>query len=330
MWNVGELVLILVLLTAAESVINAVPRPGRRGVESFFVRIAGYSAGIVIMSFSNMAALATQAVFLLLVAYVFRWLVSGGVAYVRGPQLFESPRKAELSALAADLTGLPEGRCARVASRVLRRHEPSVGLLGLILLAEENKEIEDFDQEWPAACDRARTAALNLLEQAEGRGVANALFLAEALCMYEAASVESVLKTRNRPPMRGRSGRAWIAQRLEKSGRVRRRAEEYGLPVEHQTKSGEPVRVPLSFLMRIWPPKGLAGMGHPGRGVVLWMSLLAMAVYGGVALAMGRGSGWIFLAVTVLMYMLALLAITDFRELAARRRELAESKGGKP
>jgi hypothetical protein len=330
MWSAGELVLILVLLTAAESVINAIPHPGRRGVMNFCTRLVAYSAGIFIMSFSRLASVATQVIFLLLAAYMFRWFVSAGVAYVRGPQLFEPPRKAELAALAADLTGLAEGRCARVAARVLRKHDARVALLGLVFLAEEKKDVEDFEQIWLDSCDRARATVLDLMEQAEIRGVANALFLAEALCMYETPSVESVLKARNRLTVRGRGGRAWVAHRLEKTGRVRRRAEEYGLPVEHKTKSGEPVRAPMSFLMRIWPPKGLAGLGHPGRGVVLLLSLLAMVAYGGVALAMDRGSGWVFLAIAVLVYMLALLTMSDFRELAVRRREWAESKGDRP
>jgi hypothetical protein len=326
MWHAGELVLVLLLLTIAESVINAAPHVGRRGALSFVIRLFGYSIGIALMSVGDVAAITVQVLLLVLAAYMFRWFVASVVAYVRGPQLFEAPRKADLAFLAQDLSGLPDRRCAHAAKRILREHDGRVGLLGLILLAEEKGEPQELEPQWLDACGRARGMVRQLEERYGLEGATNALFLAELLCMYEPSSVESLLKSRERPALRGRASRTAVAHRLEKTGRVRRRAEEYGLPVEHKTKSGEPIRVPLSFLMKIWPPSGLAGAGFPGRGTALWISLLGMIAYGVTALAFNRNSGWVFLAVGVLVYILALLALSDFRELAARRKEWMESK----
>lgn len=327
MWNVSELLLILVLLTAAESVINAAPHPGRRSLMGFFLRLLGYSGGILVMTFSETASFATQVIFLLLAAYMFRWFVQSAVAYIRGPRLFEQPRKADIAALAADLTGLPERQCSRVASAILRQHDVRVALLGLILLAEKASEVQDLEKEWLEYCAVGREEVLELMEISGADGVANALFFAEILCMYEINSVKNALSAQNRPHFRGRSGRIWITQRLEKSGRVRRRAEEYGLPVE-QKSTGRHKGAPVPFIMKIWPPKGLAGAGHPVRGRVLLVSIIGMLAYGVFALSIDRSSGWIFIIVGVLVYILALLAVPDFRELAARHKDVADSKGG--
>jgi len=317
------------LLAVSESMINVSPHPVRRAALSFAAWAGAFALGITLLASAQVAMITAEVAVLVVAAYMFRWFTGSIVDYVRAPQLFETPRKSELKLLAHEMTSAPLKTCADACGQVLRFHDPRMALLGLMALVDRgDARPEDLAEKWQTACAGSRDTVLDLLGRYGGRGSTNALFLAQLLCMYETISVEKALSESKSPEPVGRRGRVRLAQRLAKMGRVRHRAEEYGLPVEsriRQEKRAEP-KTPLR--VRAWPAGRLVSLGFRRRGLAFGISHSLMMVYGAGALAVGRGSGWVFLGVGTLVYMLALAAMSDFADLAGRYGEGTPAVGG--
>lgn len=334
MWHAIELALILLLLAVAQGVIDMTPRAPRRVAGNFLSWIVAFAVGAALLSFADLSAVVVLVGIVLLGAYIVRWIVGGIVESFRGPFLFVTPSRADLADAAHHVTGLPVKELRRVARRITRRHEPTVALLGLISLeARDGMTAADLETAWDPAADQALQRVVGLIEKIAGAGdrkwptTNDILLMAQALCLYEQESVLRCLA--GRPAKLGsRAQRAKGIELLERGARRRKDAERFGWaePAKDDRHPGGEENV-LFTRAAFWPAVGIRRAGFGRRATALTISEALLLGYGVMALYLGRGSGWIFLGVGILIHIQALFAVGDFRWLAAQRRDTPPGRG---
>ncbi len=300
-------------MAIAQGVLEVAPHPARRVLVTLAGWVIAFAVGAAILSVRRVAADVVAIGLALLAGYILWWIGAGIVRHFLGPVFFEPPKAGELGELAQQAGGLPARDCRRIARRLRRKFDGSVALLGLLSLSGSGEGgAEEFERQWEAASEKALAQAKGT--PLGGAGKSNLLFVAQALCLYEKESVERVLARLAAKGRQGRAARAEAAEQLAQSGRERKEARQFGLaaPLKNvrdgQTASG-PALEPVDVL---WPPMGLVRCGFKKRAAALAVSHGALAAYGALALALGRSSGWVFLAAAVLVHVQALFAIGDF------------------
>jgi hypothetical protein len=266
----------------------------------------------------------------LLAGYILWWIVAGIVRHFRGPGFFESPKAGELGELAQQAAGLPARDCRKIARRLLRKFDGSVALLGLLPLSGSvERGAEEFERAWGESSEKALAQAAGT--PFGGAGRSNLLFAAQALCLYEKESVERVFARLPARAGRGRAARVEATEQLAQSGRERKEARRFGLTAPlRNVRDGHAASGPeLEAVDVLWPPMGLIRCGFNERAAALAVSHGALLAYGALALAMGRGSGWVFLGAAVLVHVQALFAIGDFAWLKAHGAAGAERGQGR-
>jgi hypothetical protein len=334
MWHTLELALILLLLAVEQGVMDLSARPGRRVAVNFVVWALAFAVGTYLLSAPDLATPAVGIGILLLGAYIVRWVIGGIVQQIRAPQLFETPGEAQIAAVAHQATRVPLDQCRRVARRILRSTDGDVALLALMSLKPADTPTpENLETGWRTACSDTYSAVLDLVVEhgvhsREQVRAADVWLVAQALCVYGRASVERILDRLPSPALGSRARRQRLAQRLGEAGSVRKEAEMAGLaaPKDRQERDrGRRFRLAEAA----WPPLAFARVGLIVRGWALGISQSLMAAYGILALSLGRDSGWIFLAVAVLLQVQALFVVHDLAGAAGRAHESSE-EGGRP
>jgi len=266
--------------------------------------------------------------------YILWWIGAGIVGYFRGPGFFESPKADELADLSQAVCGLAARDRRKAASRLLRRFDGEVALMGLLSCSSSGEiGAEEFERLWNEASENAWSQATRLAGGSRAESgppsqvrKSDLRFIAQALCLYEKESVERVLG-RSGIVFHGRAARAEAVKQLGQSGRERKEARTFGLSAplksaaDGHAASGSEIR-PVEYL---WPPLGLARCGFRERATVLSVTHGILLGYGALAVSLGRGSGWVFLATAVLVHIQTLFAIGDFEWLQIHRASGAET-----
>ena len=351
MWHASELFLILLLMTVEQCAMDVAPDAARRIVRIFAVWLLAFAAGIMLLSLESIVADVVRIGILVLVAYLARWAFDSAAQFFRAPQLFEAPGPADLIVAAEQVSGLAHKECRRISRAILREHDSYIALLALMSLSSEDiAAAADLEQAWRKACEEARALAMELAGKYRSGGgkarpgTVNALFLTQALCLYEQNSIERVLASHRGPSSWRRAERVKIARQLEASGRSRKdSAQVFGIAAPWASKPGAGLGCDVagkgtaateggsatqaSLADILWPPLSFARAGFKGRAVAFAVSYAVLAGYGLLALSLNRDSWWIFLLVAVLLHVEAAFAVGDFNWAAAPRGEPGAVKG---
>ncbi|MGO8704452.1 MAG: hypothetical protein ACLQVA_11585 [Candidatus Brocadiia bacterium] len=325
-----ELFAILLLMAIGQGVLEVAPHAARRVAVTLAAWVFAFAVGAAILSVRRVAADVVAIGLALLAGYILWWIGAGIVRHFRGPVFFEPPKAGELGELAQQ-AGLPAGDCRKIARRLLKTFDGSVALLGLLSLSGSGDGgAEEFERAWDAASEKSLAQAGGIPFAGPGRS--NMLFVAQALCLYEKESVERVcarLAAKNR---QGRAARVEAAEQLAQSGRERKEARRFGLtaPLKNVRDSNVASGTELEPVDILWPPMGLVRCGFQNRAAALAVSHGVLVAYGVLALALGRSSGWVFLAAAVLVHVQALFAIGDFAWLQAHGAAGAEKGARTP
>jgi hypothetical protein len=247
-----------------------------------------------------------------------------------------------------------------------RRHGGYAALLGLVALTESTHDqtpqtAKAFGAAWDAACLQALDEARKLVGEhgkastADRVSVADALFVTQALCLYERASVVQIIAV---GPLGGPHARRSAMRRLEKSGRHHKVAVGLVVPSDRRKEKDspngeEPAGQGVAALL--CPAVALARLGFRRRAVALALCEAALIAYGFVGILIldgtrgfGTGlrasgvlaavrkdflwntSGGIFLCVAIWLHLEALFALGDFGLLAQHtQKEAASQEGGR-
>jgi len=320
MQHMVELAVLLLLMATGHGVVNVAPEVVQRVARSFVLWLASFAAAIALFSIPSIVSAVVRLGFVLVGAYLVRWVVGDIVHYWRGPYLMAIPDRSAIADAVRRVTGRSPGECRLLAARMLCDHDEILALLGLVFTSSEAKRGEaNFGDSWAAGCEKARASVLALAERysdnsQQGRpAVFDMRFLAQALCVYEPKVVDRILKQMPAPVLGSRARRAHVAAELEKSGRKTHLAERLGAE-SHMDELASAVK---GGGLRLWsylvPPMELARSGYAHRAVALGISMALLFGYGLVSVLMKHSSGWIYLAVGVLIHIEAMFALADFR-----------------
>jgi hypothetical protein len=340
MFLVIELFAVLLLMSIGQGVVAASPHAARRILVSLAAWVAAFAAAIVVLCFRRAATDAVAAGLALVAGYILWWIGAGIIGYFRGPGFFEPPKADELADLAQTASGLPARDCRKAARRILRKFDGEIGLLGLLSQSRAGEAgAEQFERAWDEASEKALAQATRLASGGRAESAPSARvgrsdlrFVAQALCLYEKESVERVLgRTAASLRRHGRAARVEAAERLAQSGRERREARQFGLaaPLKSAQDGHAAFGSELRTVEVLWPPMGLVRCGFRKRAAALAVSHGALLAYGALAVSLGRGSGWVFLAAAVLVHVQTLFAIGDFEWLQIHRVAGAETGDGR-
>ena len=333
MQHMVELAVLLLLLATGHGVVNVAPEVVRRVTRSFVLWLASFAVAIVLFSIPTLVSAVVRLGFVLIGAYLVRWVVGDIVHYWRGPYLMAIPSRSAIADAVRRVTGRSPRECRFLAARMLCDHDEILALLGLVFTSPESKRGEaDFGDSWAAGCEKARASVLVLAERYSGvspqgrSAVLDMRFLAQALCVYEPKVVDRILKQMTVPALGSRARRVLVAAELEKSGRKTRLSERLGV----ESHTDEHALDAKDRGLRIWsylvPPMELARSGCAHRAIALGVSMALLFGYGLISVLMKHSSGWIYLAVGVLIHIEAMFALADFRPVILGR---APSKPGR-
>jgi len=309
-----ELAGVLLLMSAGHGVLDPAPGAAGRVARNFFFWVVVFAAAVLLFWSPLVAAWLVRVGMVVLVAYGLWWAIGVAAEYVGGPYLLEPPNAEALAEAARRASGLPPRACRRLARHMLREHDPYVALLALERLDAPGGEDEAaFEAAWRLAADEALAEVKGLT----GRGArrvraADIRLVAQALCLYEATSVERALHREDRPILGGRAARNRFAAYLEKHGRRSRAAERLGLTPFDAGERSRVERGRVSVAGLVWPAWGLFRAGLPQRAATFAVSHGLLLAYGLAALGLGRGSGWVYLAVAALVHIEGAFAQADF------------------
>jgi hypothetical protein len=322
MYHAVELAAVLLLMSVGQGALDLSPRPVRRIAFTFIAWIVAFGAGIVVLSIPVLTVWALRLGIVVLTAYIARWIVAGIVDSLTGPNLLDEPGTAELAEAAHEKSGLPEHEVRCMARTMARRHDGFVALLGVLSIKPEPHWGEsDFAAAWEESCEKARARVLDLARRFGGEltsahpSPANGRFIAQASCLYEPESVERALARLPAPALGGRRGRARLARQLKQAGKRNRELDAVGLFMAAQvgeTRTGAQDGG-ISFAAIVWPPLGFARAGFSSRARAFGVCEVLLAAYGLTALGIAPGSGWVFLAVAVLLHIQGAFAVADLR-----------------
>ena len=334
-----ELFAALLLMAIGQGVVEAAPHTARRVLASLVMWFAAFAAAVVILSFRRAATDAVAVGLALLAGYILWWIGVGIVKHFRGPGFFEPPKAGELGDLAQPVCSLPVRDCRKIARRLLRRFDGEVALLGLLAQGGSDEVgAEEFARAWNEATEKELAQATRMTSggRAESApsgdaGKSDLLFVAQALCLYERESVERVLARSAAKPFHGHAARVEAVERLAQSGKERKEARLFGLaaPLKDAREGHAAFGSELRAVEVIWPPMGLLRCGFKKRAAALAVCEGVLLAYGALALSLGRGSGWVFLGVAVLIHVQTLFAIGDFEWLQLHRAAGAETEDGR-
>jgi hypothetical protein len=138
-------------------------------------------------------------------------------------------------------------------------------------------------------------------------------FVAQALCVYEATSIERAFRRLKAPGLGDRAARARAAGQLTDSGRRRRDTDWLDMdPALNGEQKAAGGTSGVTALRVLWPALGVRQAGFKGRALALGVSEVVLVGYAIAALSIGRTSGWIYLAVAGLIHIEAVFALGDF------------------
>ena len=190
---------------------------------------------------------------------------------------------------------------------------------------------------WDAACVRALAAARGLARKysahpkADRVGTGAVRFVAQALCLYEKASIEKVIGSKSVPALDTHSARAKAIKALKKGAVRNHRAEELGLVDAAPTQRGSTSkRRGLSLRSICWPASELARLGFVERARTLAVCMALLFGYAVISLALHRMSGWIYLSVAALVHIEAVFSLGDFHFVAEYFKMSAETSEESP
>ena len=317
MAHIVELCVLLLLLSVGHGVVDVAPELSRRIVRGFILWMLAMAGAAVVFSIPPLAIWAVRLGLVLVAVYTFQWILGGIVGFVRGPFLFAEPGTRVLAAAAHRASGLPMRECRRLARRMRRAYHGYTTLLGLAELeATEGTDAEAFGCAWSEECERALAGAREVVCRCAGKdegdrvGAADILFVTQALCRYESKAVHRVLSG----PGGGGSRRARVkaARKLEHVAAHRRTPEWLdGIFPEHAS-GATPLSKGFRLWMLFWPAGGIARAGFSERAIALAVSFSGLLLYGLLAVTLGRGAGWVYLAVAALIHIEAVFALSDF------------------
>ena len=319
MLHVIELAVVLLLLAVGHGAVNVQPNAVRRIVCGYFVWLLAFAIGIFLVSIASLTTWLVRIGIVLIVAYTLRWFVAEVGGFFRGPFLLAVSGTAALAEAARSVSGLPVGECRRMARRISRNHAGSVALLGLAQVGQvQGRNETEFGDAWAEACEAALKSVCNLVRRhsprhREGRISANDVrFIAQALCLYEPASLERVLGRLPSPPLGGRAARVRAARQLEKFGTRTMVTERLSIEAPPGRAAEDTAYGGFKMWMVVLPSLGLARSGHPRRATAQAISFGLLLGYAIAALLMDRSSGWVFLSVAALIHVEAVFALGDF------------------
>jgi len=320
MLHMVELAVLLMLMATGHGVVNVAPDVFRRVTRSIVLWLASFALAIVLFSIPSLVSAVVRLGFVLVGAYLVRWVVGDFLHYWRGPYLMAIPSRLALADAVRCVTGRSPGECRLLAARMLCDHDEILALLGLVFTSSEAKHGEaDFGDSWAAGCEKARTSVLAMAERYSGAAqqgrpaVFDMRFLAQALCVYEPKVVDRILKQMPAPALGSRALRARIAAELEKSGRKTRLTERLGIKSQMDELASAAKRGGSRLWSFLVPPMELARSGYSHRAIALGISMVLLFGYGLISVLMKHSSGWIYLAVGVLIHIEAMFALGDFR-----------------
>lgn len=315
-----ELIMLLLLMAVGHATVNVAPGWVVRIVRSFVVWVLTFAVGIALLCIPSVAVWVVRAGIVLMVAYLARWLLDMVVDFFRGPFLLALPSVAALAEALHTTAGLRVHVCRKLARRINRNHDGFIALLGLAhmktdVAGNEEAALAAWQEASEKALEPARDMARRLGGYAAGDRVrtSDIRFVAQALCLFEQKSVDRVLKSAKARVLGHRFARARAAKLLEESATRSPYAERIGLtpPVKKKVKR-RPGERRFNVLSPLWPALGMARSGFSARAAVLTISQLVLIGYGAFAVSFEHASGWVYLAVAVLIHVEGYFALEDF------------------
>ena len=322
MIHVLELLALLLLLAVGHATVNAAPGLALRIVRSFSMWVLAFGVGIAILCVPIVALWAVRFGVVIVAAYIGRWLIDSAVDFFRGPYLLAMPSAAALGRVARGISGLPPHVCRKVARRICREHDNFVALMGLACVGPDpDWDEETFYAAWYESCQEALRTARDTARRFDGGSAqdrvrtADVRFVAQAFFLFEQKSVEGIFKNAKSRVLGNRFARARTAALLEKSATKSAAAERIGLrPPAAKKVARRPDGKRFSVVSLVWPALGIARGGFAARAAILTLDHICLIGYGVLALSLGRSSGWVFLAVAVLVHVEGAFALEDFSE----------------
>ena len=319
MTHLAELTALLLLMSIGHGVTVSAPEVVRRIVRNFILWMIAFGVGLALFSLSWLVTAVVRFGAVFAVAYAVRWVVGDVVDFLRGPYLMAIPGPAGIAEAVRRISGKSARESRRLTDCVCDENDPVIALLGLVFVGSEGGEkAQDFGAAWRKGCDGALASVSELVEKhgvSRGKGrraVFDMRFIAEALCVYDPKIVVRVLDGMKAPALGSRRARSQVMRQLKRVGRRTSLTVKLGL----ESPQGADGAGMEGRDFRIWmvalPALGLSRAGFSRRATALGISLLLLFGYGVFALTIGRASGWVYLAVGVLVHIEALFALGDF------------------
>ena len=318
MEHVAEFLALLVLLSVGRGVVDVSPAMGRRIGKSLFCWVILMGAVVATLRQPYLAIWALRLGIVLIGVFFVQWILRGIVGHITGPHLIAEPHRRALAEAGHYVSGLPLVESQRIARRVSREHHAYVALMALGQLeAEESLADEPFETLWMRECESSLAELRELVLRCHGRGenvrvgANDLLFAAQAMFLYEAKAVQRVLARMGAKAFGNRSRRAAVAAELEKIGRPSVMARELGLVSTEEKKAGDR-KSPIRLGTVLWPAAGIARAGFSQRAIAFVLCFVLLVIYGAFAVHLHRTSGWVYLAVALLIHVEAVFALGDF------------------
>ena len=318
MEHVAEFFALLVLLSVGRGVVDVSPAMGRRIGKSLFLWVILMGVVVAILRQPHIAVWALRLGVVLIGVFFVQWILRGIVDHITGPHLIAEPHRRALAEATRYVSGLSLEEARPIAHRVHGEHHAYVALMALGQLdAKEPLPDEPFETIWTRECDRSLAELRELVLQCQGRGkdvrvgANDLLFAAQAMFLYEAKAVQRVLARMGAKAFGNRSRRAAAAAELEKIGRPSVMASELGLVSVEEKKAGDR-KSPIRLATVLWPAAGIARAGFSQRAMAFVLCFVLLVIYGVFAVNLHRTSGWVYLAVALLIHVEAVFALGDF------------------
>ncbi|HRU04281.1 MAG TPA: hypothetical protein P5137_00740 [Candidatus Brocadiia bacterium] len=320
-----ELLALMALLVLGNHALDPRRRTAGDMLRAFGAWVVFFGTMSVLMFFPPLVVWILRAAVAVIVYYALKWVWDCALNLFRGPSLIPRLKRSQTSAMAAE--ALANGGEEDARSRVWRRDVARLArrfcaadLLRAVMKARGRGDagasaLPGLAAEEAAETDRMAAECFRIHEGSPSRW--DRAFVAEALLVYDAASVSKVL-SRREPALGGKARRLAAAEWLEKEGRPApwtETLEELGLRPASRREPAEGKRPCASLTQRVaavlCPPAACAWAGFKGRALLLAGVYVALLGYALVSLLQDRAGGWIFLAVWGLLQLLGMFAVSD-------------------
>ena len=326
-----ELVCLMILLVAGHHAIDERRHGALNAARSFVMWVLFFGVIIALMFFPVLVAWLLRAGAVFVAYYCVSWLVHRILSPFHGPHIVQPMKSKPAVNLTREILAALDDEGADALADALRRQPKrarglarrygSAVFFRAALSRLRDADLATLEAQATAFAEEAEAIHVDL---AAGSGATRSrwdrAFVAEALLVYDAASVRKLM-ARAKAPLGGKGARRATAERLGAEAKRTPLAATLAAagvyhdpdPRDRRRAKIERVRVAPAKLIQamVFPPIIYIASGQGGRGLLLAATLAALLAYSIFAMAIGRTVGWIYLATWGLIQILAMFAVWD-------------------